>query len=154
MIWGLIVAVLVLATDQLSKFYIANDVMEGHSEIILAPFFSMVRAWNTGVSFSMFSSYGKLGVIILSTFALVVVLLLLWWMYKEKDKLSKIGLGMIIGGAVGNVIDRIMFGAVFDFLDFHIGEHHWPAFNLTDSFICIGAFLIIVAGLWKKKEKK
>lgn len=156
MVWGLIVAVAVLLIDQISKFYIANYIMEGHSEIILAPFFSLVRAWNTGVSFSLFNDYGKLGVVILSTFAMVVVLMLLWWMYKEKDRLSQIGLGMIIGGAIGNVVDRIMFGAVFDFLDFHIAEYHWPAFNVADSFICTGAFLIVVAGLVKncKKEEK
>ena len=156
MVWGLIAAALVLAADQISKFYMADTVLDGYSEIILAPFFSLVRAWNTGVSFSLFNDWGTLGVYILSGFAAAVVLLLLWFMYKEKSRLGQIAFGFIVGGAIGNIADRVMYGAVFDFLDFHIGEHHWPAFNVADTFICTGAVLIFISEFLKnrKKEKK
>jgi signal peptidase II len=66
----------------------------------------------------------------------------------------QVALGMVIGGAIGNVIDRVRLGAVFDFLDVHAFGHHWPAFNVADSFICIGAFLIIIDGLCTKDCKK
>jgi len=155
-VWGLVVAVLAVTLDQVSKFYMINDVLDGHSEIILAPFFSLVRAWNKGVSFSLFNDWGENGAYVISGFAATVVLLLLWWMHKEKTKVAQIGLGLIIGGAIGNIADRIRFGAVFDFLDFHIGEYHWPAFNAADSFICVGAALVIMSELLKnrKEEKK
>ena len=156
MIWGLVAAAIALAADQVSKFYIANEILDGYSEIILAPFFSLVRAWNTGVSFSLFNDWGKFGVYALSALAAAIVALLLWFMHKEDSKFGRIGFGLIVGGAVGNIIDRIMFGAVFDFLDFHIGEYHWPAFNLADTFICVGAMIIFLAEFLKnrKKEKK
>lgn len=154
MIWGIVVAIFALVADQLSKYYMETDLLEGHSEIIVTSFFSFVRAWNTGVSFSMFNDGGTIGVIVLSTFAALVVLMLLWWMKGEEDQISRIGLGLIIGGAIGNIVDRIMYGAVFDFLDFHIGEYHWPAFNLADSFICIGAIIIVMSGLWKNRKKE
>ena len=76
-----------------------------------------------------------------------------WWRFNGNGYFW----GMIIGGAVGNVIDRIRLGAVFDFLDFHIGESHWPAFNVADSFICIGATILIMQSLFnvvKKNEVK
>lgn len=157
MLVGLIVAALVLVADQLSKFWIMNDVLGEQIMIVYTSFFNLVRAWNTGVSFSMFNDYGNLGVILLSSMALAIVGFLLFWLAKEPSKLVQVSLGFIIGGALGNVIDRIRLGAVFDFLDFHIGESHWPAFNLADSFICIGATLIILQSLYvylKKQEVK
>jgi len=82
-------------------------------------------------------------------------LMLLYWLKSEKSFVAQIALGMIIGGAIGNVADRIRLGAVFDFLDFHIGESHWPAFNVADSFICIGATILIlqsVVAYFKQKK--
>lgn len=67
---------------------------------------------------------------------------------KEQSRMLQVALGLIIGGAIGNVIDRIRIGAVFDFLDFHLFGHHWPAFNLADSAICIGAIIILIDGLF------
>ena len=93
----------------------------------------------------------------LTVVALVIVAFLLNWLRKENSKTVQVALGLIIGGAIGNVIDRVRLGAVFDFLDFHLGGSHWPAFNAADSFICIGAMMIIVHGLWfneKSAEEK
>ena len=153
MLPGLLTALLVFAADQLSKIYVM-DLMKDGAIIVLTPFFSIIQAWNTGISFSMFKDGGMAGTAILSLIALGVVIFLLRWMYVEKCKMVQISLGMIIGGAIGNLADRIRYGAVYDFLDFHIGTHHWPAFNIADSFICIGAFLIIVYCLFVAKNKE
>ncbi len=156
LILGIVVAALVLALDQLTKLWIMNDVLSGVPSIELTPFFNLVYAWNTGVSFSMFDNPGTAGTIALCLVAAVIVAALLWWLHREKTRTLQIGLGMIIGGALGNLIDRVRLGAVFDFLDFHIGAHHWPAFNVADSFICIGAAVLILHSLLypEKKEKK
>ena len=106
---------------------------------------------NTGVSFSMFNNGGMLGIILLSAFAIGVVIFLIYWLKNEKNRLTQVSLGFIIGGALGNVIDRLRFGAVYDFLDFYYKNWHWPAFNLADTFICIGALIIIVYGVWYPK---
>lgn len=152
MFLGLAVAFVVLAIDQFSKFYVLNDILEDRAMIIYTSWFNLVKAWNTGVSFSMFNDWGMLGTILLSLLAFAIVLFLIFWLSKEKSHFLQVSLGFIIGGALGNVIDRLRLGAVFDFLDFHIGESHWPAFNVADSFICVGAILIIIHGLFNKDK--
>ena len=153
MILGLSVAVAVIILDQLSKYWIQSHVMADAPVIALTSFFNLVTAWNTGVSFSMFNDGGKFGIAALSILALVIVWLLLCWLRREDNPLMQTALGFIIGGAVGNVIDRIRLGAVFDFLDFHLAGQHWPAFNAADSFICVGAMIIIIHSAWGKSEK-
>ena len=154
MLLGLLMALTVIIIDQMSKYLILHFVLSEYAAVIIAPFFAVVRAWNTGVSFSMFNNFGGYGVYILSGVALVIVIALLCWLKNEKNKTIQIALGFIIGGALGNVIDRIRLGAVFDFLDFYVGDYHWPAFNAADSFICIGAGLIIVHSLFFSKKEK
>jgi signal peptidase II len=153
---GLLVAIAAMIVDQLSKYIILKYVLIEYAAVIVAPFFAIVRAWNTGVSFSMFNNYGIKGVYMLSGVALIIVAMLLKWLKDEKNNVIRVALGLIIGGALGNVLDRIRLGAVFDFLDFHIGQYHWPAFNMADSFICVGAGIVIVYSLFgnKKKENK
>ena len=90
----------------------------------------------------------------MSVFALGVVAFLGYWMLKETNKLKITALACIIGGALGNVADRVRFGAVLDFLDFHYKNMHWPAFNLADSFICIGVFILICLEFMDNKKKK
>ena len=150
---GLLVAFAAIVIDQVTKYVIINHVLAEYAAIIVAPFFAVVRAWNTGVSFSMFNNFGINGVYILSGVALIIVALLLKWLKNEHNKVIQVALGMIIGGALGNVIDRIRLGAVFDFLDFYVGDYHWPAFNAADSFICIGATIIVVHGLFFNKKE-
>lgn len=153
-LWGLGIAAAVLLLDQASKYWILNDVLAERSFIIYTSFFNLVKAWNTGVSFSMFNDWGWVGILVLSLLALTIVGFLFNWLRHEKNRYMQTALGMIIGGALGNVIDRVRLGAVFDFLDFHIGVHHWPAFNVADSFICIGAVMIIVYNIAVKTEKE
>lgn len=152
MFLGLCVAITVLVADQISKYYILNEVLEDRAMIIYTSWFNLVKAWNTGVSFSMFNDLGGLGVFLLSFLALGIISFLVIWLKKEPSPLVRVALGFIIGGAIGNLIDRIRLGAVFDFLDFHIADAHWPAFNVADSFICIGAIIIIVHSLFNKEK--
>lgn len=154
MLFGLSVAIIAIVVDQLSKYYILHEVLGSWAVINISPVFNLVRAWNTGVSFSMFNNYGSLGAWLLSGMALLIVSFLLFWLKSEKNRLAQAALGLIIGGALGNVIDRIRLGAVFDFLDFHIGESHWPAFNAADSFICIGAGILILQSIFNHFNKK
>ena len=148
MIIGLLIALLVIVLDQVSKFFVFRHLMGGAPVQEVNSFFNLVAAWNTGVSFSMFNNLGGNGVYILSAFSLGVVVFLLYWLYKESSFYMKMSLGFVIGGALGNVIDRLRLGAVFDFLDVHIGQYHWPAFNIADSFICVGAMLIVCDGIF------
>ncbi len=154
MIIGILVAVGVLICDQLTKYAIMNYVLDNQLILEISSFFNLVYAWNTGVSFSMFNDSGTIGTILLCLVASAIVIALLWWMYKEKNLIDRIGLGLIVGGALGNIVDRIRYGAVFDFLDFHLGIHHWPAFNLADSCICIGAAIIIIHSLVYPEKKR
>ncbi len=144
MILGFIIALTALLIDQLSKWFVQGLFEHTTNSIGFGNFFNLVEAWNTGVSFSMFNDKGPIGVIILSTFAIGVIVFLCFWLRKEKNKAVQISLGLIIGGALGNVVDRIRFGAVYDFLDFYYKTWHWPAFNMADTFICVGAFIIII----------
>ena len=80
--------------------------------------------------------------------------MLFYWLKNEKDKVTQVALGLIMGGALGNVIDRVIYGAVFDFLDFHIGDTHWPAFNVADSCICIGAVIIVLQSICAQFSNK
>lgn len=152
MLTGLLVALAVIVIDQATKYWVMTYVLREYAAIVLTPFFAVVRAWNTGVSFSMFNNWGISGVVALSSLALVIVAVLINWLRKEKDRWTQVALGFIIGGALGNVIDRVRLGAVFDFLDFNFGTYHWPAFNAADSFICAGAMIIIAQGLFFNRK--
>ncbi len=143
---------LVFTADQLSKYYILQFILEKGGRYAVCPHFNLVAAFNKGVSFSMLDGGGIWGRVLLILFALCVIIFLLHWMITEKSKFVKISLGLIIGGAMGNVFDRILMGSVFDFLDFYTGVYHWPAFNVADTFICIGATLIIIKTLFNKKK--
>jgi len=141
---GLVVAGLVIFLDQLSKLAIL--MLLDHA-VAVTPFLNLVVVWNRGVSFGMFASAGALMPWLLSGLALAVVVALGFWLRRVADPLVGVALGLIIGGALGNVIDRVRFGAVVDFLDFHALGYHWPAFNVADSAICVGAALLLVDGL-------
>jgi signal peptidase II len=141
---GLAIAGLVVVLDQLTKWAILIWLERA---MVLTPFFNLVLVWNRGVSFGMFDSESRVGPWVLSGLAFAVVALLLGWLRRVDDPLTATGLGLIIGGAIGNVIDRVRFGAVIDFLDFHALGWQWPAFNVADSAICVGALLLVVDGL-------
>lgn len=149
---GFAVILLAVLADQASKTWIDYHLMVQQPQAY-GEYFNLVKVWNSGVSFSMFSNHGRLGAVVLSAAALIVCVFLLRWMLKEHNKIKIVSLGLIIGGAIGNVIDRIRFEAVLDFLDFHYQNHHWPAFNVADTCICIGAFILIYLELFGANKK-
>ena len=140
---GLLYALGVIIADQISKAAVLYYFSNGGQNIRVTPFFNIVLAWNKGVSFSMFHSDHALAPWILTLVALLICGVVVHWMTMERDEKTRNCFGLILGGALGNVIDRVIHGAVVDFLDFHAGVHHWPAFNVADSAICIGAFFIL-----------
>ena len=147
---GLLVAVLAIGVDQVTKWWILASVMDPPRIINVTPFFNVVLVWNRGISFGMFSNESMAGVWILSFLALIIVGFLFNWLRKAESKRVAISLGLIIGGALGNVIDRAVHSAVLDFLDFYIGSVRWPAFNAADSFITVGAILLILDSLFSR----
>ncbi len=144
---------LTVIIDQLSKSA-AVSYLSFHQPIAVTSFFNLFLTYNKGVSFSLFSNTNPLMPFFLSLMGLIICLFVFFWMKKEKDTLVKLGLALILGGAIGNIIDRLRFGYVIDFLDFYYKTHHWPAFNGADSFICIGAFIIFIKIFFKKEEVK
>ena len=147
---GLLVAVIAIGADQVTKWWILASVMDPPRIINVTPFFNVVLVWNRGISFGMFSNESMAGVLILSFLALIIVGFLINWLRKAESKRVAVSLGLIIGGALGNVIDRAVHSAVLDFLDFYIGSVRWPAFNAADSFITVGAILLIVDSLFSR----
>lgn len=129
---------------------VVYDMIEAHGgQFRVLPFFNLVEVWNSGVSFGMFRNlaYGQW---ILSVVSVVITLVMLGWLWRAQSAWMASALSLMIGGAVGNLIDRVRFGAVADYLDFHAFGYHWPAFNITDMAICAGAFLLIADSLLKK----
>ena len=149
---GILAGVVILA-DQASKWWLLNGLMQQPRVIELTPFFNLVTAWNRGVSFSLFHTDSASGPFILSAVSVVISIVLAVWLFRVSKPLTAVAIGLVIGGALGNVIDRLRFGAVFDFLDVYWGNYHWPAFNLADSAIVTGVFLLLLDGLFHGSEQ-
>ena len=153
---GLGLALAVAVLDQASKWIIVARVMDPPRFIEVTPFFNLVLVWNRGVSFGMFNSGSRYIAWGLSAIALVIVLALILWLYRVRHRLVAVAIGLIIGGAVGNVIDRIFRDqkAVADFLDFHALGYHFPAFNLADSAITLGVLALLYDALFNSPESR
>ena len=155
--WGLVLAAVIFAADQASKAwmldYLAVEGPLGRGQFVaVADFLNLVVVWNRGVSFGMFSGHLDAMRWALSGLAILVSLILAVWLFRTRDRLVALGLGCVIGGAIGNVVDRVRFGAVFDFLDFHAYGYHWPAFNIADSGIFVGVAALLIDGLFSRRE--
>jgi signal peptidase II len=145
---GLIAAAVALVLDQASKLWLLYVYEIGRRGAVrVTPFFDLVLAWNTGISYGWFQNDSPLGSTILLTFKVVAVVALAIWMARSRTHLATIGLGLIIGGAIGNAIDRLAYGAVVDFALFHvqIGEKtfNWYVFNLADTAIVVGVAALL-----------
>lgn len=150
---ALIIALGIFTLDQLTKWAIAFQVMNPPRVIPVTSFFNIVMAWNPGVSFSLFEAGSELQVWLLILFALCIMTFLFIWLLRTKGPLLLWAISFIIGGALGNIVDRARFGAVIDFLDFHAYGWHWPAFNVADSAICIGVGLILLDNFMGKDRE-
>lgn len=145
---GLIAAIATLALDQASKLWLLYGFdLARRGLVSVTPFFDLVLAWNTGISYGWFQDFGPLGQAMLLGFKVVAVIALGIWMARSHTRFATIGLGLIIGGAIGNAIDRIAWGAVVDFALFHIeiGGHayNWYVFNLADVAIVAGVAALL-----------
>ncbi len=116
----------------------------------ILPFFNLTMVWNQGISFGLFQNGNPWPLIIM---ALTISVVFAIWLVKSEKWIEAIPLSMVIGGALGNVIDRLHFRAVADFLDFHIKDWHYPAFNLADSFITVGIVILVVNSLFFDRKK-
>lgn len=141
-----------LALDFVTKWLILYIVMVPPRRIEIAPFFNLTLGFNTGVSFGMFRELFLERPLALAGIKMVIVAGLVVWAMRTAKSSETIGLGLIAGGATGNVVDRIRQGAVTDFLDFHVGDWHWPAFNMADVTIAAGAALLVAGSLWPAKS--
>jgi len=150
---GLGIAGFVGVLDQISKWWIVEHVMRPPHVIEVTPFFNIVLARNRGVSFGMFNDGSDGNKWLLSGVALVIVSVLLVWLWRTQCRMLASAIGLIVGGALGNVIDRMTHGAVIDFLDFHAAGFHWPAFNVADSAIFVGAAVLVLDSLFADHEK-
>jgi signal peptidase II len=138
----------VLVLDQLSKTLLIAALPSPPGGIDVTPFFRLVAWWNRGVSFGFFASNEGWASYALSAVAALVLIGLVLWLGRSERPLLALAQGLVIGGAIGNVVDRLRFGAVFDFLYFHAGAYDFPAFNVADSAITIGVALLLWDGLF------
>lgn len=155
---GIAIAIAVAFFDLLTKRLIfailENQSLElgiKNPEIRIFNFFSLVLVWNRGVSFGMFNQLEK-GPLLLSLLQFTIMCIVFCWLYRNNKPHFSVALGLIAGGALGNLADRVKNGAVADFLDFHIASYHWPAFNLADSCVFIGVAILLLDDLFFQKK--
>lgn len=162
---GLLVLAATFVLDQLTKWLVVEKLMrpDGVAEtpfyvarsLEITPFLQLVMAWNRGVSFGIFSNTGSpYNAWALTALSLAICSGLVVWMVRSKDTLLRLALGLIVGGALGNMLDRLRFGAVADFIDVHAAGYHFPAFNIADSGITIGAMLLVADALFRQPRAK
>ena len=138
----LLIFLIFIFFDYVSKLWAIENLFMKYRSIELTSFLSMTPVWNSGISFGFFQDSGELGRYGFTGFAFGVSIWLIYSSFKL-PRYSSLGFILIASGAIGNAIDRIIYGKVVDFIDFHIEDLHWPAFNLADTIIFIGATLFI-----------
>ncbi len=147
LIW-LALSAIVFALDQWTKA-IATASLELHRPIeFVQGFWNWMLAHNYGVAFSLFDNQAGWQRYGLATFASIVALVFVVWLTRvpARERATSVALALIVGGAIGNVTDRLRFGYVVDFIDWYVGKHHWPAFNIADSAVVCGAVLLVLTG--------
>ena len=148
----LVVATLVL--DQISKQLLLDLLQRAGAVVqVIDGFFRLVIVWNSGVSFGLLGGDRPLPAWLLSGVAIAVCIGLLIWLRRTDRPFTGWGIGLVMGGAIGNVIDRARWGAVFDFADFHVDQWHWPAFNVADSAIVVGVGLMLLDSLIGDRQR-
>ncbi len=148
-----LIAILVVVLDRLSKWLVATNINLHESISILPGFFRLTHVRNSGAAFGLFaesSSEWKVAILILFSILALAVVSALLWKNSHSMTTTGVGLALILGGAIGNLWDRLLTGQVVDFLDFYVGSYHWPAFNVADSAIVVGALLLVAEILFAK----
>lgn len=176
---GLAAIVAIILIDQFTKWYVVENLLriqnpgaisfgawlvtipetaphltsvQDFKNIVLAPFLNLVMVWNQGVSFGIAASDASFMPLVFIGLSLAISLFMLVWLALSVVRWQAVALTFVIGGALGNIMDRIRFGAVADFIDFHVAKYHWPAFNVADSSIVLGAGILLVGTLFFEEE--
>lgn len=139
--------VLGVGLDQLTKFLVVDRLHLGALVPVIRGFFNLVHIRNRGAAFGLLSNLSPEFAwlfFILTTSLVLLVVGYLWYKLPESDRLATLGYSLILAGAIGNLIDRVRLGEVIDFLDFYLGRYHWPAFNVADTLVCLGAGVLVV----------
>ena len=147
----LILIPLFIFLDQLSKKWMVNNIFDSQIIIEINKYLNFVPVWNKGISFGMLSNFMNINFFMIIVTSGILLFLISWFVKTESRNLS-LSLSFIISGAIGNLVDRLNHKAVVDFIDIHIGNHHWPAFNFADSYITIGAFIYVFTIFTSQKD--
>ncbi len=148
LLFGLLIAAIVLIADQASKNWVLYGL--GFIEcpacrpVEVTSFFSLTMVWNEGISYGLFPASSDNERYLLIGFSLVMSVILTWWLARAETRWLALGLGLVVGGAVGNVIDRGLYGAVVDFFHFHAFGYSWYVFNVADAAIVLGVVAILI----------
>jgi signal peptidase II len=151
---GMIAALVVLAADQASKYWILHVLgLPELRQVVLLPVLNLTMVWNQGVTFGLLNGLGSWSHFVLAAIALLVVAALAVWLRRAETPVAAVSIGAIAGGAVGNVIDRLRYGAVVDFIHAHIGEWSWYVFNVADAAIVCGVAALILEGQFLRRSR-
>lgn len=156
---GLIAGVVVLAADQLSKWWVLHVLdLPDLRQVVLLPVLNLTMVWNRGVTFGLLTGLGSWGHFLLAVVALAVVVALGLWLRRAESWVMAVAIGAIAGGAIGNVIDRLRFGAVVDFIHAHIvtswGDFSWYVFNVADAAIVCGVAALILESVFSQRRRE
>jgi signal peptidase II len=149
----LLIALSVVVLDRLTKWAVARNIPLHDSISIIPGFFRLTHVENRGAAFGLFAdspSEWKIAVLVLFSVVALIIVLMLLWRNSHHVTTTGVGLALILGGAIGNLWDRLLSGRVVDFLLFYIGQYQWPAFNVADSAIVVGAGLLVIEILFAK----
>ncbi len=154
--WGLVAAIGALVLDQLTKLALLYGFgfrqMAPGSAVDVLPFFNLVMVWNPGVSYGLFPARGPWGTTFLALFSIAAVMGLGWWLWNAHRRPLAIGLGLVIGGAIGNLIDRLIYGKVADFFHFYVQGYDWYVFNIADCAITVGVGALLYDALLRPEH--
>jgi signal peptidase II len=153
---GALIAALTVAADQVSKNFLLYGLdfkeLGPAARIEIAPFFDLVLVWNRGISYGLFQAGSIWGTIALTVFSLAAVAALSFWLSRAGRRILAIGLGLVIGGAIGNVIDRVLYAAVVDFFHFYAFGRDWYVFNVADAAITVGVVFLLLDAYKHREE--
>jgi signal peptidase II len=147
-----------LVIDQVTKHWAVSyfHSVGLYETVEVMPFFNIILRYNPGAAFSFLADAGGWQVAFFTTVSIVISLAIIYWMYtiSAKNRWLSIALALILAGALGNLYDRVMLGKVVDFIDWYYGDYHWPAFNIADSVIMLGALMMLLDGVLNPEDKK
>jgi signal peptidase II len=153
-LFGLAIAAIVLAADQVSKAYMLHVYDIASKGVVrITPFFDLVLVWNAGISYGLFPQHSDIGRWGLILFAFAAALALILWLARVTTPLAAAAIGLILGGAIGNAIDRMVYGAVADFFSFHALDLRWYVFNIADAAIVAGVVGLLYEALFGGHKK-